>query len=113
MSVDSLSSTTATVSCTVTGITTELADIKWYNSADQELTDGASYILADGTLSGDVQTTTLTVTGGVGADTTYKCEILGTKHDASINVYSKLIQTFMVLFTQQINTVSPYSLICS
>ena len=46
-----------------------------------------------GDLVGDVQTTTLTVIGGVTADTTYQCEIHGTKYDASINVYSKLIQT--------------------
>ena len=86
----SLASTDATVSCTVTGITTELTAIKWYDSSDQLLTAGASYTMDDGSLSGDVQTTTLTVTGGVGADTTYKCEIHGTKYEASINVYSKL-----------------------
>ena len=92
MSVDSLASTTAKVSCTVTGITTELTAIKWYDSSDQPLTAGASYTMDDGTLGGDVQTTTLTVTGGVGTDTTYKCEIRGIKYEASINVYSKLIQ---------------------
>ena len=90
--MDSLASTTATISCTVTGITTELADINWYDCADQELTDGGSYTLADGTLSGDVQTTTLTVIGGGATDTSYKCEIYGTKYDASINVYSKLFR---------------------
>ena len=109
--MDSLASTTATVSCTVTGITTQITSIKWYDSSDQELTDGASYTSADGTLSGDVQTTTLTVTGGVATDTNYKCEILGTKYDASINVYSKLIQTFVVLFNPlAIITVPPYFL---
>ena len=85
--MDSLASTTATVSCTVTGITTQITSIKWYDSSDHELT-GASYILNGGT---GVQTTTLTVTGGVATDTNYKCDILGTKYDASINVYSKLI----------------------
>ena len=89
--MDSLASTVATVSCTVTGITTTLTGIKWYDSSGQPLTAGASYTMDDGGLSGDVQTTTLAVTGGVEADTTYKCEILGTKYDASINVYSKLI----------------------
>ena len=88
--MDSLPSTTATVSCTVTGITTQITSIKWYDSSDQELT-GASYTLNDGLMNGGVQTTTLTVTGGVATDTNYKCEILGTKYDASINVYSKLI----------------------
>ena len=92
MSVESLASSTTTVSCTVTGITIELADIKWYDSGDQELTDTNSYTVADGTLSADAQTTTLTVTNGVTADTTYKCEIHGIKYDASINVYCKLIQ---------------------
>ena len=87
MSVDSLASTTATVSCTVTGITTQITSIKWYDSSDQELT-GASFTLNGHT---GVQTTTLAVTGGVVADTAYKCEIHGTKYDASINVYSKLI----------------------
>ena len=88
--MDSLQSTNATVSCTVTGITTQITSIKWYNSSDQELT-GASCTLNDGLMNGGVQTTTLAVTGGVGADTTYKCEIYGTKYDASIYVYSKLI----------------------
>ena len=111
--MDSLASTSATVECTVTGITTELAGLKWYDSSGGELTDTSLYTITNGSLVGDIQTTTLTVTAGVTADTTYKCEIHGTKYDASINVYSKLIQTFMVLFTQQINTVSPYSLICS
>ena len=90
--MDSLASTSATVECTVTGITTALADLKWYDSSGAELTDTSLYTIADGTLSGgEVQTTTLTVPGGVTADTTYKCEILGTKYPVSINVYSKFI----------------------
>ena len=88
MSVDSLPTTSATVSCTVTGITVQITAIKWYDSSDQELTD-ASYTLTDGTLTGDVQTTTLTVTNGVEVDTAYQCEIYGTKYEASINVYCK------------------------
>ena len=90
--MDSLASTSATVECTVTGITTALSDVKWYTSDDVELTDAALYPVVDGTLSeGEVQTTTLTVPAGVAADTTYKCEILGIKYEASINVYSKFI----------------------
>ena len=92
MSVDSLATTSATVSCTVTGITTLITGIKWYDSTGStDLSTDGSYTLVDGALSGEVQTTTLTVTGGVTADTTYKCEIHGSKYDASINVYSKLI----------------------
>ena len=92
--MDSLASTTATVSCTVTGITTgHISNIQWYESNNQPLTAGASYTMDDGTLGGDVQTTTLTVTGGVGTETTYKCEIHGIKYETSINfLYSKLIQ---------------------
>ena len=90
--MDSLASTSATVECTVTGITTALSDVKWYTSGDVELTDTSLYTIDDGTLSGsEVQTTTLTVPAGVTADTTYKCEIKGTKYPASINVYSKSI----------------------
>ena len=90
--MDSLAGTSAIVGCTVTGITTALADIKWYTSGDVELTDTSLYTIDDGTLSGsEVQTTTLTVPAGVTADTTYKCEILGIKYEASINVYSKFI----------------------
>ena len=89
--MDSLASTSATVECTVTGITTALSDVKWYTSGDVELTDTALYTVADGSFSGEVQTTTLTVPAGVTADTTYKCEIKGTKYPASINVYSKSI----------------------
>ena len=90
--MDSLANTAATVSCTVTGITTALTGIKWYTSGDAELTDDGSYTLDDGSLVGDVQTTKLTVTNGVTVDTTYKCEIDSIKYAASINVYSKLIQ---------------------
>ena len=68
---------------------TLISGIKWYDSSDQELTDG-SYSVDDGTFSGSEQITTLTVTGGVASDTTYKCEIDSIKHEASINVYSKL-----------------------
>ena len=68
---------------------TQISGIKWYDSSDQELT-GGSYSVDVGTLSGSEQTTTLTVTDGVAADTTYKCEIESIKHEASINVYSKL-----------------------
>ena len=89
--MDSLATTSATVGCTVTGITTALADIKWYTSGDVELTDTALYTVADGSFSGEVQTTTLTVPAGVTADITYQCEIHGTKYEASINVYSKFI----------------------
>ena len=92
--MDSLASTTATVSCKVTGITTALAGIKWYDSGNTDLstvTDG-SYTLDDGGLVGNEQNITLTVTNGVTVDTTYQCEIDSIKYEASINVYSKLIQ---------------------
>ena len=90
MSVDSLENVAnSAVSCTVTGITTALTDIKWYDNSDGELTDTSLYTLADGSLSSEVQTTTLTVLSGVATDTTYKCEIHGTKYPATINVYSK------------------------
>ena len=88
--MDSLASTSATVGCTVTGITTALTGIAWYDDSNGELT-GASYTKDDGSLDGDVQITTLTVPGGVAEDTTYHCEILGTKYAATINVYSKFI----------------------
>ena len=89
--MDSLASTSATVECTVTGITTALADLKWYDSSGAELTDTSLYTIADGSLGGEVQTTTLTVPAGVGVDTTYQCEIHDIKYPATINVYSKLI----------------------
>ena len=88
--MDSLASTSATVGCTVTGITTALTGIAWYDDSNGELT-GASYTKDDGSLEGDVQVTTLTVPGGVSTDTTYQCEIHGTKYPATINVYSKFI----------------------
>ena len=90
--MDSLASTSATVECTVTGITTALAGVRWYDfTGSTDLTGDGDYTLADGTLVGDVQTTTLTVPAGVAADTAYQCEIHGTKYTASINVYSKFI----------------------
>ena len=90
--MDSLASASATVECTVTGITTALTDVKWYTSGDVELTDTALYTVVDGTLSAaEVQTTTLTVPAGVGVDTTYQCEIHDIKYPATINVYSKFI----------------------
>ena len=88
--MESLASTTAIVGCTVTGITTELTGVLWYDSNDGALTGGV-YTKDDGSLSGDVQTTTLTVAGGVTVDTSYKCEIHGIKYTATINVYSKFI----------------------
>ena len=91
--MESLESTSAIVSCTVTGITAALTDIKWWDSAGtSDLTGTAGYTLADGAFANEEQTTTLTVTAGVTVDTTYKCEIHGIKYDASINVYCKLIQ---------------------
>ena len=103
--MDSLPSTAAIVSCTVTGITTALTGISWYDSTGStDLTGDGDYTLADGSLVGDVQVTTLTVTAGVSADTTYKCEILGTKYDASINVYCKLIQP---IFFETKNILNP------
>ena len=89
--MDSLATTSAVVECTVTGITAALADVKWYDSSGGELTDTSLYTIADGSLSGEVQTTTLTVLGGVGVDTTYQCEIHDIKYPATINVYSKFI----------------------
>ena len=89
--MDSLASTSAAVECTVTGITTALADLKWYDSSGAELTDTSLYTIADGSLSGEVQTTTLTVPAGVGVDTIYQCEIHDIKYPATINVYSKFI----------------------
>ena len=89
--MDSLASTSATVECTVTGITTELAGLKWYDSSGGQLTDTSLYTIADGSLSSEVQTTTFTVINGVTEDTTYQCEIHGVKYPASINVYSKFI----------------------
>ena len=90
--MDSLADTSATVGCTVTGITTAITSIKWYDSTGStDLTGDDDYTLADGSLVGEVQTTTLTVINGVTEDTTYQCEILSTKYNASINVYSKFI----------------------
>ena len=88
--MDKLADTSATVGCTVTGITTALTGIAWYDDSNGELT-GASYTKDDGTVDvAGEQIAKLTVTGGVATDTTYKCEIENTKHEASINVYSKL-----------------------
>ena len=89
--MESLASTSATVECTVTGITTELAGLKWYDSSGGQLTNTSLYTIADGSLSSEVQTTTFTVINGVTEDTTYQCEIHGAKYPASINVYSKFI----------------------
>ena len=104
--MDSLASTSAIVSCTVTGRTTAaLTGIRWYDSTgNTDLTGVSGYTLADGSLDGEVQVTTLTVTAGVSVDTTYKCEILGTKYDASIDVYCKLIQP---IFFETKNILNP------
>ena len=90
--------TEAKISCTVSGLTKALDDVKWTKSDDTPITSGVDgFVIADGTLSGNSQTTILTVPGSANTlDTTYKCLISSTEHGktddsttVSLKVFSK------------------------
>ena len=74
----------ATISCKVTGLTTVLDGVKWKKSDNTEITSVVgSFVIDTGKLSGDTQTTTLTVPASqTDQDKSYNCLIISNEHRA-------------------------------
>ena len=90
-------STSAVLSCVITGIT-ELATVGWTDSSDGDLSDGADYTIVPGSYeaSSNSQTSTLTVTNGVSSDSTFSCKVTSSewgktdeKTEVSLNVFGE------------------------
>ena len=92
MNREQLTGTAATISCIVAGLTRELDEVKWTKSDYTDITSGQDgYTIDVGTLSGDSQTTTLTVPADKNTqDTTYRCVITSNEHKGSITVDLKV-----------------------
>ena len=74
----------ATLSCVVTGLTQVLDNVVWKkDDVDvKTLADYATnYVLVDGNLNGNSQTTTLQVLDVGDTDTDYKCAVTSDEHD--------------------------------
>ena len=80
------SSTDATISCVITGITEQLDSVVWTKSGTDvtTLSEDNLYVVSAGTYGSNSQTTTLTVKAAVNtADSTYTCVITSNEHDES------------------------------
>ena len=95
---EQLKGTEAKISCTVSGLTTALNKVKWTNSGNTPIESGtADFVIEDGSLDGNSQTTILTVPAAANTvDTTYNCLITSDEHDktddstaVSLKVFSK------------------------
>ena len=76
-------STGATLSCVVNGLTQVLNNVVWKKEDEdvKTLTDYASnYLLVDGILNGNSQTTTLQIIDVGNTDTDYKCYVTSDEH---------------------------------
>ena len=95
---EQLTGTVATISCIVAGLMEQPADVNWTKSDNTDITSGQDgYTIDIKTLSGDSQTTTLTVAADQNTqDTTYNCVITSIEHDVkdksttvNLKVFSK------------------------
>ena len=96
---EQLKNTEAKISCTVNGLTKALDGVKWKKPDGSEITSGTdSFVIEDGSLSGNSQTTILTVPAAANtADGTYKCLITSNEHvktDDSTSVSLKVFSKF-------------------
>jgi hypothetical protein len=100
---EQLTGTVATISCTVAGLTKALDEVKWTDKNNSPISSGSGgYTIADGSLTGNTQTTTLTVDQNQNnVDTTYNCLITSKEHAVTdkstvviLNVYSKHLFKF-------------------
>ena len=98
VSREQLTGTVATISCIVAGLMEQPADVNWTKSDYTDITSGQDgYTIDVGTLSGDSQTTTLTVAADQNTqDTTYNCVVTSNEHDVkdksttvNLKVFSK------------------------
>ena len=79
---EQLTGTETEISCIVSELTRDLEEVKWTKSDNTDITSGQDgYTIDVGTLSGDSQTTTLTVAADQNTeDTTYSCVITSNEH---------------------------------
>ncbi|KAL5250884.1 hypothetical protein ACHWQZ_G016582 [Mnemiopsis leidyi] len=111
-----LKDTEAKISCTVDGLTTALNGVKWTKADDTEITSGSGgFVIEAGTLSGNTQTTILTVPASDNTlDTTYKCLITSTEHGKTEDSTSVSLKVFTVTSTpKQVTTAVDQTLTCT
>ena len=85
--------TDATISCVITGLTRQLDEVSWTNSAGTDVTtlSGNNYVVDAGSYDSNSQTTTLTVKAAVNiADATYSC-VFDSQEWATINEIAPVI----------------------
>ena len=102
--------TEAKISCIVTSLTKALDDVKWTKSDDALISSGINgFIIEEGTLSDDTQTTVLTVLGSENSqDTVYKCLVTSREHGkvdevttATVEVFGKTILIYIEFLLMQ------------
>ena len=95
---EQLKGTEAKISCTVTGLNQAIYDVQWTDSDDELITSGTNdFVIDEGTLIGNTQTTVLTVPAALNTqDTTFNCLITSNEHAkvddstvVSLKVFSK------------------------
>ena len=79
---EQLAGTEASISCTITGLTKKLDDVKWTNSDDTAISSGQNgFTFVDGEFDDTGQTTKLTISGAQNnGDTTYNCLTTSAEH---------------------------------
>ena len=94
----------ATISCKVTGLTTVLDGVKWKKSDNTEITSVVgSFVIDTGKLSGDTQTTTLTVPASqTDVDKTYNCVITSNEHGVTEQSQTVNLKVFSELSSNDI-----------
>ena len=95
---EQLAGTKALISCTATGLTKKLDDVKWTSSNNLAITsgqDGYTFNVGDFISIDGSQTTTLTVAGARNnLDTTYNCLITSTEHSEKDKKTVVILKTF-------------------
>ena len=102
---EQLTGTEASISCTITGLTKKLDNVKWTTSDDAAISSGQSgFTFVDGEFdntAGGSQTTILTISGAQNnGDTTYNCLITSVEHvetDKKTVVMLKTFSKFTIL----------------
>ena len=98
MNQEQLKGTEAKISCIVNGLTKALDEVKWTDSDGTLITSGSNnYVIEEGDLIGNTQTTVLTVPAALNTqDTTFNCLITSNEHakvddktTVSLKVFSK------------------------
>ena len=85
------------MSCVVSGLTTDLDSVSWKTSTGTIInSDVTNYVIDDGSVSDNSQTTVLTVVAGVSTDQEYSCvvesqewQLTDQSQTVYLNVYGK------------------------